>query len=177
MVERLGTGLSLLDSELSKIALLGEANEPIQQEAVEELVGKSSDEQAWAAQEALLQALQTGSTEQALRTVRELIDLAGQPEPLVMYFVADLFRKLSIGSMLKRAGWQDKQITKHLKVFGPRERMFLAALNRLDRASIRRLFDEALQLDSRSKSGLGEVTSNLERLCVELGRRSQPAGR
>jgi len=176
MIERLGTDLSLLDSELSKIALLGEADEPIQQATVKELVGRSSDEQAWAAQEALLHAIQTGSTDQALRTIRELIDLAGQPEPLVMYFVADLFRKLSVASMLQRAGWQDSQITKHLKVFGPRQRLFLGVLKRFDRDRITSLYDQALQLDSRAKSGLGEPEANHERFCVSLGMQPQTQG-
>jgi DNA polymerase-3 subunit delta len=168
MVDRLGVDLGLLDSELSKLTLLGEANEPISQSQVEELVGKSSDEQAYAAQEALLQALQTGSTDQAVRTVRELIDLANQPEALVMYFVADVWRKLTVAERLRRAGWKDNDIFKELRIFGPRQKMFRDILQRHNRATLARLFDRALQLDARAKSGFGQPVRNLERFCVGL---------
>jgi len=174
MVERLGVDLSLLESELSKIALLGEANEPIKQAHVEELVGKSSDEQAWAAQEALLQALQTGSTDQAVRTVRELIDLANQPEALVMYFVADVWRKLAVASMLRRARWSEEAIFKHVRVWGPRKKMFKDILQRFDQATLTRMFGRALQLDARAKSGFGQPVRNLERFCVSLNELARP---
>jgi DNA polymerase-3 subunit delta len=168
MVDRLGPNLSRLDSELGKIALLGEANEPINKDHVVELVGRGSEEQAWAAQESLLQALQTGSTEQAVRTVRELIELANQPEALVMYFVADLWRKLTVASMLRSEGWADKDLFKELRIFGPRQRMISNVLRRYDRAALQHVFDRALQLDARAKSGLGEPMRNLERFCVSL---------
>jgi len=168
MVDRLGVDLSRLDSELSKVAVLGETSEPIKQSHVEELVGKDSDEQAWAAQEALLQALETGSTAQAVRTIRELIELSNQPEPLVMYSVADLWRKLAVASMLRRQGWRDRDIFKHLRIWGPREKMCQNILATFDERTLARMFDRALQLDARAKSGLGEPVRNLERFCVSL---------
>jgi len=180
MVERLGTDLSLLDSELGKLALLGEAGAPIQRADVEAMVGRSSDEQAYAAQEALLSAMQSGSSEQALRTVRELIELAGQPETLVMYFACDLFRKLTSGASLKQAGWGEKEIAKQLRLPFPIQRSFFNALKGVDQRTLRSLFDQALQFDSRSKSGLGDAKPNLERFCVaavEQTRSRKRAGR
>jgi len=177
MVDRLGVDLARLESELSKITLLGQSQEPIREGEVAEHVGKSSDEQAWAAQEAVLQSLQNGSSREAIAAIHELIELANQPAPLVMYFVADLMRKLVLGAMMRRAGISEGQLMKQLKVFGPRQRPFAAVLRRLDEQTLRHLLHEVVQWDARAKTGLGEPVRNMQRFCVQLVDDAGPSAR
>jgi DNA polymerase-3 subunit delta len=168
LVERMGVHLMALDSELGKLSAMVGENAAINRAAVEQAVGKSSDEQAWAVQSKLLTGMGKHSAGDMIRAVHEMIDDAGQPEVLVMYFAADLLRKLALGSAMKRAGENDATINKMAKVWGPNVAPFQNVLRKTDAATARRMLDLALTLDARGKSGFGEPTRNLERLCVTL---------
>ena len=168
LVARLGTDLARLDSELGKVAIMAGPGRPVTAEVVEQVVGKSSDEQAWAAQEAMLESLQHGDAGRAIAGIHELVDLAGQPEVLVAYFVADLMRKFAMASLMRQARWPDMQIAKELKLFGPRQRLFMNVLRRLDPHRASELLQQSVTMDARAKSGLGNPMRNLERLCVML---------
>ena len=104
----------------------------------------------------------------ALEAVHDLIDVGGQPEVLVMYFVADLMRKFAVASAMQRQGLPAGAIGKALKLWGPRQQQFMTALNRLGPDAATTLFREAARRDMRSKSGLGDARRNLECFCVEL---------
>ena len=116
LVDRLGTGLMRLDNELAKLALMVGDGEPIDGKMIDQLVGRSSDEQAWAAQEAVLAALASAGNNRgnntatpggrAIEAIHELVDLANQPDVLVMYFVADLVRKLHLAAMMRKQAGQ-----------------------------------------------------------------------
>ena len=168
LVDRLGPELMTLDSELAKLALMAGKGEPIVKGLVEQVVGKSSDEKAWEVQEAVLTGLSSKSSGQVLTKVNELIDLAGQAEVLVMYFVADLVRKLNVAAMMKQAGTPDGVIAKELKLWGPRLQLFMGVLRRMDRQALLSAFDDVLEADRRSKSGLGNAHRNIECFCVRL---------
>lgn len=168
LIDRLGTEGMKLDTELAKLSLMVQADQPIEPALVQQVVGRSSEEQAWAVQEAVLEAMGRGDGGRILSKVHELVDLGGQPEVLVTYFVADLIRKLNIAVMLRAAGMPDAAIAKELKLWGPRQAMFLQVLRKLRPGAPGRLFDEAMRADQRAKSGLGETMRNLECLCVRL---------
>ncbi len=168
LVDRLGPELMTLDSELAKLALMVEPGEAIERGLIEQTVGKSSDEKAWEVQEAVLAGLGSRSAGPVIGKVRELIDLAGHAEVLVMYFVADLVRKLNTAVLMKRAGWAEGQIARELKLWGPRQQLFMGVLRRLDESSLADAFDDVLEADRRAKSGLGNLTRNLECFCVRL---------
>ena len=168
LVDRMGSELMPLDSELAKLALMVQPGEPIERGLVEQVVGKSSDEKAWEVQEAVLTGLSSRSSGQALAKVRELVDLAGQAEVLVMYFVADLVRKLNVAVLMKQAGMPDGVIGKELKLWGPRQQLFMGVLRRMDPKSLAGTFDDVLEADRRSKSGLGSSRRNLECFCIRL---------
>ncbi len=168
LVDRLGPDLMTLDSELAKLSLMVQPGEPIIRGLVEQVVGKSSDEKAWEVQEAVLTGLSSHSSGQAIAKVRELIDLAGQAEVLVMYFVADLVRKLNVAVLMKQSGAPDSVIAKELKLWGPRLQLFMDVLRRLDPEWLAATFDDVLEADRRSKSGLGNSQRNLECFCVRL---------
>ncbi len=177
LVARLGTRLMALDSELGKLALMVEPDQPINAALIEQVVGRSGDEQAYVVQDAILQALTSGRVGRltpggaAIERIHELIDVSNQPKELVAYFVADLMRKLVLAGMLKRQGTPDFHIGKELRLWGGREKMLLNLLRKLGPAGANDAFDRAIAADARSKSGLGETTRNLERFCVELAER------
>lgn len=174
LVARLGTSLMALDSELGKLALMVEPNESITTRLVEQVVGRSGDEQAWAVQEAVLEALTSTRPGQgtpagtAIQRIHELIDVSGQPKELVAYFVADLMRKLNLAGMMRRQGVPEFQIGRELKLWGGREKMLLNLLRKLGPAGAAQAFDHVVRADANAKSGLGDATHNLEKFCVQL---------
>ncbi|MFW6060463.1 MAG: DNA polymerase III subunit delta [Phycisphaeraceae bacterium] len=168
LVERLGTDLTQLDTELGKLALMVEEGAAIEVSLVREAVGRSSEEQAYMMQEAVLEGLQRGSAEPMLAKLHELVDLGGQPDVLVAYFVADVVRKLNVALMMRRAGVPQGEMLKQLKIWGPRQRTFMAALQRFDPAQAARLFEQVITADARAKSGLGQTMRNVEAFCVRL---------
>ncbi len=172
LINRLGTDLFRLDGELAKLAATVSDDESIGTMHVEALVGRSSDEQAWAVQEVVLASLvgnaRGGGTGRAIEKVHELIDHAGQAEVLVLYFVADLFRKLYVGVMMQRQGYGDQRIAEHLKLWGSRRTAFMNAVRRLDERRAAMLFDRIVKADMRAKSGLGRGERNLECFCAAM---------
>jgi len=171
LVARLGCDLGVLDNEVAKLALLVEPAEPIIRELVTQAVGRASDEEAWAIQDAVLADLAVGGrgVGAALAKLHEVVDLARQPDVLVLYFVADLFRKLYLASMMQRQGVNDHTIGRELKLFPwERQQVFMKVLHRLDAAAAGRLFDHIVEMDVRAKSGLGDHIGNLECFCAVL---------
>ncbi len=168
LVERLGVELSRLESELAKLSLMVAPGQPITPALIEQVVGRSSDEQAYVVQEAVLHAIASGRPGEPIAKAHDLVELGGQADVLVNYFVADTIRKLAIGLMARRANVTESEIAKRAKVWGPRQRVYFEALRKLDEARVGRWFDAAVDADARSKSGLGTPLRNLERFCVGL---------
>ena len=193
LVDRLGVHLTRLYTEVDKLAAMAGALSTkdramksagtgrIDRAMVEAAVGKSSDEKAWEVQETLLAAMRPPSRGASggnaggplLEKVRELIDLGGQPEVLVMYFVADLARKLAVGGQMLAAGEPEAAIAKTLKLWGGRQRSFMEVLRAVGPDGGGRLLERALTADARSKSGFGSAARNLEGLCVQMSDNDQ----
>ncbi|MCC5828396.1 MAG: DNA polymerase III subunit delta [Phycisphaeraceae bacterium] len=175
LVRRRGTDLMRLDVELAKLATAAGDSRSIEPELVDELVSRTSDEQVWALQDALLNALAadrpTGSRSHAgmvIEKLHEIIDLSGQSEVLVSYAVSDLVRRLWLGANLQHRGVPDSEIGAKLKLFGPGRATFLRLMRRLNRHQLVRMFDQCIEGDRRSKSGYGTPLSNLECLCIKM---------
>ncbi|MEX2671661.1 MAG: DNA polymerase III subunit delta [Phycisphaeraceae bacterium] len=164
LVEHLGTDLNRLDSEIGKLAL-GSEGGTITAEQVEATAGRASEEKAWEIQQALL----SGDAARAIEKLHELVDLAGQPDVLVTYFVSDLVRKLHHASVMIGERRQAFEICKVLKIW-PREKqgVFMAAAKKLGRRRSAALLATLVALDRGGKTGLGEMTTNLERFCVQF---------
>lgn len=172
LAERLGGDLMMLDNELAKLALLAGEKDAITVAMVEQVVGRGSDEDAWAIQECLLAALADPSPRTIGKTVEmvhELVDLSGQPDILVSYFVADLMRKLQLGLLMRKQGMSEFEIGKEFRLWGPRQEAFARALRGLKEATAARLFDRIIRMDVRAKTGRGEAMRNLECFCAVLG--------
>lgn len=168
LVDRLGPDLMKLDSELAKLAVCAGPDGKIGRQWIEQLVGRSSDEQAWTVQETILQLIKTADAAPALAQVHEMVQIAGQPALLVLYFVADLLRKLSVAAAMQRASTPPEVIAQQLRLWGSRQKLFFDALDRLGHHRIDREFTRIVDLDRRAKSGLGDHRKNLECFCVNL---------
>lgn len=164
LIERVGTDLGRLDSEVAKLAVAAGEGQAITVERVDELTGRGSEEQAWAIQEALL----SGNAERALGKLHELVDLSGQPDVLVTYFVADLVRKLHHAAVMRGRGERDDQICKTLRVWGDRRQPFMKAAKKLGTRGAAKALAVLVEADSRSKSGYGDAVSHLERFCTRF---------
>ena len=103
--------------------------------------------------------------------LHELVDLADQPKELLMYFVADLVRKLHAAAAMLQAGARPFDICRQLRVWGDRQDSFVAAARKLGVTGAARLLGVLVEMDRRSKRGFGEPVRNLERFCVLFVRR------
>jgi DNA polymerase III subunit delta len=161
LVARLGTDLMQLDTELEKLVTAAGKDQPVTPELVERMVGKSSEEEAWAVQEAYLRSLVDGPAN-AVEKLYEVITLSDQPKVLVSYFVVDLMRKLHMGAVMKSRGMGDFEIIQKVGFFGDRGPLLTAALRKLNPRKTAMMLDKAMELDMRSKTGFGDGTSNNE---------------
>jgi DNA polymerase III subunit delta len=180
LVDRLGADLGRLDSEAAKLALMVKPEEPIEPALVMQLVRRGSDEAAWAVQSVLMASMDklgsrrvTGAgaalaAGPVIEKIHEIVDLSGQSEVVVVYAVADLMRKLMLASSLRKQGAGDAQIASELRLWGDQKTAMMGLLRRLDEATAARLFDRVMELDRRSRTGLGDPVRNLECFCAEL---------
>ena len=168
LVDRLTRNLMRIDSELAKLALMVKPNETIESALIDQVVSRSSDEQAWAIQAALLDSLSQSAPGKAIEKLHELIDIAEAPDVMVMYSVEDLMRKLYLAGRMKKQGAMEKEIAGALRLWGPQQTAVFALLRKLDENKAHRLFDRILELDRRSRTSLGEPMRNLECFCAEL---------
>jgi DNA polymerase-3 subunit delta len=164
LIESVGTDLCRLESEAGKLAASIGEGAAIDTPQVEKLVGRASEEDAWAIQEAML----SGDAGRSIAKVNELVELARQPKELVFYFVGDLVRKLHHAAVMVSQKVNDFVICKELRIWGDRQKPFMNAARKLGVSRAATLLAKLVELDSRSKSGLGDAGSALERFCVQF---------
>lgn len=171
LVRRLGVDLLRLDAELGKMAAAIDEGQRIDAELVEAMTGRASDEKVYVVQNAVLEAIARDGEPAAMAALitrmREVVDLAGESDVAMLYFVGDLMRKLYLGAHLRRQGVAEGQVARRLRLWGI-DKLFFEAQRRLSGPAVGRLFDAMVDLDRRSKSGLGEPAANLERFCTML---------
>ena len=175
LVERIGADLMLLDSEMGKLAVLASDGQAVTVELVTQMVGRSSDEKAWAMQEAILTAIARGPAlapafrgREMLEKVHEIVELAGNDEVPVYFAIADLMRKLCYAAILRQRGVDDFKIGKELSLWGPAKDAILGAARKVPAAQARRWFDRIMEMDLRNRTSLGDSLRNLEGFCAIL---------
>jgi DNA polymerase-3 subunit delta len=177
LVERLGSDLLRLDAELAKLTLMVDDKAAVTRELVMQVVGRSSEEDAWAVQEALLTSLSTGRAAPAMIKLHELVDQANQPPELVCYFVADMLRKLYGARQMLKLGESEATIGKVMKLWGPRQGVFMKVLRQIPEHRLAGWLDSIVELDVRSKTGKGDAMRNLELFANGLNTGRQSSGR
>ncbi len=173
MVERLGTNLMRLDSELAKLALGGDKGASITLAMIEELTGRSSEEKAFAIQQVILQAM-LGQTQgqkpgrMMLETLHELVDLARNDEVPVQFAVTDLMRKICFATILRAKKVGDGAIASRLKLWGPAKDGVLTLSQRIKPIDARRWYDRMMDDMLSERQGVGDPLRHLETFCAQL---------
>lgn len=165
LVERLGSGMGALDSELFKLATYAGPGGTITPELVGELVGKSRQEVAWEVQNAVV----LGGAGGALERVGELIDVSKNDVVPMMWSVCDLARKMHAAARLAATGTPPGVVMKQVKLWGSMAGPTVEAARKLGPARTARMFHAAVETDYNSKrGGLGDARRNLEGLVVRV---------
>ena len=165
LVDRLGPDLGRLDTELSKLAVASPQNTPIDVADVEQLVGRSSEKDAWDIQDALL----SGDANRAMTKLAELIDLAGHHEQFMAHWFADLTRKLAQASAMLEHNASDFEVCKTLRIWPKeRQRPFMTAARKLGPRGSARALARITEMDARAKSGYATARRNLETFALQF---------
>jgi len=150
LVDRLGCDLGRIDSELGKLAAAAAAGgaEAIGVELVDELVGRTREEEVWAIQSRLL-----GGPEEALSAVRDALGAWRQPPVMVMYACVDLLRKVHGAAKLASQGTPPQQISKSLRLWGDSQRAVMGAARSIKPDDAAAALRRVIGLDKDAKSG------------------------
>ncbi len=167
LVERTGTDLARLDSELAKLAAAattGSTSAAITPELIAQFVGRSREEEVWSIQSAMLQ----GSPQSNLGALRDALDVSHHPPTLVFFAMTDLAKKLHACAHAARSGANFYQIRGPLKLFGSGAERIFETAKRLPPGACRRVLRSCLTMTQRDRTGLGDAARSLERLAVEF---------
>jgi DNA polymerase III subunit delta len=174
LVDRLGVDLARIDGELAKLAAglpKAEANTPakdrptITLKHARAMVGLSREDVVWDVQGELV----SGSTERALRSVREMLEVSRHPPTLVSFACVDLARKLAIVSKAQASGMNPFQAAGKAKIWGHSRDAVLAAAKRAGPRGSAALLRDAVEADAAQKTGRGDPQRTLERLALRFG--------
>ena len=175
LVDRVGTGLARLDSELGKLALAAEPSGAgkgagndlprVTTRVVVEFVGRTREEEVWAIQESLLR----GSPEHAITQLRAILDNAPRGANIpVSWACADLARKLHASCAGQHQGENTFGLGKSLKLWGPSRDAILGKGREMDPRNTAALLAAAVESDRRQKTGVGRPDRVLECLALRF---------
>ncbi|MBL8762571.1 MAG: DNA polymerase III subunit delta [Phycisphaerae bacterium] len=164
LVERLGTDLGRLDSELSKLSSAAGEGKPISGALVRELVGVSREEEVWGVQQTLL----AGDARANLTHVRELVSISRVPTQQMMWAITDLARKIHGMSAGLRAGMNPFALAGTLKLWGPGKDAVTHAAHRTTPTAAAKLLGACIDMDARTKSGLSDQERAIDVLAVRF---------
>ena len=163
LVERVGTSLARLDTELAKLGAFSGSGS-IGLDEVRELVGRSREEQAWALQTAIM----SGSAAEACTKLRELLEISRIDETLVSWAITDMLRRIHTASQLIRQGVGEQSFRQSLRLAWPPGDRMLEVARRAEPRRIAQLFNEAVATVHRTRSSFGDRERNLEVLTVRV---------
>lgn len=166
LVERLGTDLGRIDSELGKLATAAGEGNPITEQLISELVGLTREEEVWAIQSYLL----CGDPKRALSELRVILGNSPRDNAVpVVFACSDLARKIMGASEGLAQGQNPNAISKELKLWPQASKeAILRTAKRLGPNRARKLFDECVAADVASKSSGINTGIMLERLMLSF---------
>jgi DNA polymerase-3 subunit delta len=166
LVELIGSDLGRIDTELAKLALATEGK-VITSEHVTGAVAFARERQMWD----MTNELASGHTAEALRRWRQLIQLDPTTEFRAVTWLGMWLENVRKAIALKRKGMQPFAIAQQLRIW-PREIQgpFFQTAEALGESGTARATDLLADVDLRSKTGVGDAESNVERFILEIGR-------
>lgn len=165
IVERIGTDLGRLDGEIQRLAIMAATGSGrIDRDLVENEISLSREEKAWIVQDAVL----SGHPGQGMAKVLDLLRISHQPPEVMFYALADLARKLYAASSMLRERQSAGEIASRLRLYQGSVGPVIAAAQRVSRADLARLVDEALRAAVRPRQGLGNAERSVEMLAARF---------
>ena len=166
LVDRIGSALGRLDSELGKLAAAADG-EPLvlDRDLVVQMVGRSREEEAWELQSAIL----NGGAEGAIRVLRNLREVARISEVLIIWSMLDLARKLHDAAQLLAAGESPRSAAQAVGLWGPSEGPVLEAARNLGPELSGRVLHDVMRSAEALRSGrAGGPDRTLEAIAVRM---------
>ncbi len=170
LVERLGTDLGRIDTELSKLATAAGKGNAITPELIKELVGMTREDDVWAIQSYLL----CGDASKTLHELRVIMNNSGRGTHVPVSFACtDLARKLLGIAEGMNQGINPHTLAKEMKLWGPSRDPIMHTARKIGPMRARKLFDECIAADMALKSSTGTPMRTLEMLAMSFARLSR----
>jgi DNA polymerase III delta subunit len=165
LVELVGDDLGRLDTELGKL-VLSATNGRIEPEDVSTGVAFQRERQMWD----MTNELACGRTAEALKKWRQLVQLDSSAEFRAVTWLGMWLENVRKAIVMKRKGLQPFAICQQLRIW-PKDIQvpFFQTAELLGEAGASRATDLLADVDLRSKSGLGDAASNVERFILQIG--------
>ena len=162
LLDRVGPELSQLDAAMRKLA--GASDERIDVKLVDQLVAKSSSDEVWALQEAVL----SGNPQRTAQVLHEVLDIGRKSTVPAFWCLIDLARKLATLSINAERGVDPWSLSRPLKLWGPAQGPTLNIGARINPDVAARLHREALDAQLAPRQGRGHERRALETLAIRL---------
>ena len=162
LLDRVGPELSQLNAEMRKLADASEAR--IDAKLVDQLVAKSSSDEVWALQEAVL----SGDPQRTAQVLHEVLDIGRTSTVPAFWCLIDLARKLATLSINAERGVDPWSLSQALKLWGRAQGPTLHVGARINPDIAAQLHREALDAQLAPRQGRGNERRALETLAVRL---------
>ena len=158
LVERLGSDLGRIDTELEKLATAAGKGAAITPALVAEFVGRSREDEVWGIQSTLL----GGNAGKILSHLRDVVEVSRQPTVLVSFAYMELARKLHGAAAGVRAGANPFSLRGPLKLWGAMAEAVPAAARTIAPGDAAKLYAQCVESDARQKTGQSDPGRALE---------------
>ena len=156
--------LSKMMRELQKILLYGQEQEVITVKEIEQLVPKTFEHNLFD----MTQYILSGRTEQALRLFQDLVT-QGEETIKINAILLSQIRLFLQTKFLVKIGYQQANIAETLKIHPYRVKLAMQEVRKFDEQTLRRLFDELVEMDYEIKSGKIEKELSFQLFVLRTG--------
>lgn len=156
--------LSKMMRELQKILLYGQEQEVITVKEIEQLVPKTLEHNLFD----MTQYILSGRTEQALRLFQDLVT-QGEETIKINAILLSQIRLFLQTKFLVKIGYQRANIAETLKIHPYRVKLAMQEVRKFDEQTLRRLFDELVEMDYEIKSGKIEKELSFQLFVLRTG--------
>ena len=156
--------LSKMMRELQKILLYGQEQEVITVKEIEQLVPKTLEHNLFD----MTQYILSGRTEQALRLFQDLVT-QGEETIKINAILLSQIRLFLQTKFLVKIGYQQANIAETLKIHPYRVKLAMQEVRKFNEQTLRRLFDELVEMDYEIKSGKIEKELSFQLFVLRTG--------
>lgn len=156
--------LSKMMRELQKILLYGQEQEVITVKEIEQLVPKTLEHNLFD----MTQYILSGRTEQALRLFQDLVTQSEETIKINAILLSQI-RLFLQTKFLVKIGYQQANIAETLKIHPYRVKLAMQEVRKFDEQTLRRLFDELVEMDYEIKSGKIEKELSFQLFVLRTG--------